>query len=112
MVFYYICSVFTLISAAVSLGFSVDAYLKARSLATVAVTNAKYAISRSASILIVIVGLFFFQNTIFLAAMAIIMIMVQLFDAVIGIKISAFKTFGPLLTAIGNLVVLILFLIN
>jgi hypothetical protein len=35
-----------------------------------------------------------------------------LFDGIIGIKINTFKTVGPILTAIGNAIVLILFLIK
>jgi hypothetical protein len=40
------------------------------------------------------------------------MIGIQLLDGIIGIKISTFKTIGPIVTAIGNIVVLTIFLIN
>jgi hypothetical protein len=44
--------------------------------------------------------------------MSVIMIGVQLFDGIIGIKINTFKTIGPILTATGNVIVLILFLMK
>ncbi|EBF6196039.1 hypothetical protein FI742_14820, partial [Listeria monocytogenes] len=72
--------------------------------------NAKYALSRSLSLLIVVLGLFIFKSDAFLVALSLVMIGVQLFDGIIGIKISTFKTVGPLLTAVGNVVMLILFL--
>jgi len=40
------------------------------------------------------------------------MIFVQLFDGIIGIKISKFKTFGPIFTAVGNMVIWALFCLN
>jgi hypothetical protein len=112
MLYYYICAAFTLISAAVSFGFSIDAFLKARQEKAVALTNAKYAMSRSLSLLLVAIGLLIFTDAAFLIALSAIMIGVQLFDGIIGVKISAFKTVGPLFTAVGNAVVLILFLVN
>lgn len=111
MVYYYICAAFTLISAAVSFGFSIDAYNKAKQEKN-ALTNAKYAMSRSLSLLLVAIGLLIFTDATFLIALSAVLIGVQLFDGIIGVKISTFKTVGPLFTAVGNTVVLILFLIN
>jgi hypothetical protein len=110
MFFYYLCAFFTLISSAVSFGFSVDAYLKAKLIKDISFTNAKYAMSRSFSIFFVAIGLFIFISDSNLIALSIIMITIQLFDSFIGIKINTFKTIGPILTAIGNSIVLILFL--
>lgn len=45
-------------------------------------------------------------------ALSAIMILVQLFDGIIGIKVSTFKTIGPLLTAIGNVILLAMLLVN
>lgn len=110
--FYYLCAIVTLISSAVSFGFSIDAYITAKPLKDASLTNAKYALSRSVSIFLVAIGLFIFRSNPFLVVISAIMIGVQLLDGIIGIKISRFKTLGPLLTAVGNTVVLILFLIN
>lgn len=110
--YYYICATFTLISAAVSFGFSIDACLKAQNQKGITLTNAKYAFSRSFSLLLVGIGLLFFKDTSFLIALSLVMIGVQLFDGIIGLKISTFKTVGPLFTALGNTIVLILFLYN
>lgn len=112
MLYYYLCAAFSFISAAVSFGFSVDAFNKARKKPGDALINAKYAMSRSLSLLLVAIGLFFFIEESFLVALAAIMIGVQLFDGIIGLKISTFKTVGPLFTALGNAIVLILFLVN
>lgn len=111
MIYYYICAAVTLISAAVSCGFSLDAYRKAQSCTTDALNNAKYAVSRSAALLLATIGLFIFVNSAYLIALSAVMIGVQLFDGIIGIKVSVFKTVGPLMTSVGNAVVLILFLI-
>lgn len=112
MIFYYLCAIFTLISAAVSLGFSIDAYLKARSEKGATKINAKYAFSRSLSLFIVASGLLLFVSDTYLIAVSTAMICVQLLDGIIGTKISKFKLFGPILTAICNAVLLAVFLIN
>lgn len=112
MLYYYLCAVVTCISATVSFGFSVDAYLKAKPAKDAALTNAKYAMSRSLSLLIVAIGLFVFISNPYLIAVSAIMIGIQLFDGIIGMKVSTFKTIGPFCTAIGNAVVLILLLMN
>lgn len=110
--FYYICAIVTLISSAVSFGFSIEAYIKSKVQNETALTNAKYAMSRSFSLFIVAIGLFIFMSIPYLVALSVAMIGVQLFDSFVGIKISKFKTFGPLLTAIGNTVVLVFLLGN
>ncbi|QPM98475.1 hypothetical protein I0509_01745 [Listeria monocytogenes] len=97
-------------SASVNFRFSLDTLLKSRKVNGDALINAKYAVSRSLSLLIVALGLFIFKSDAFLVALSLVMIGVQLFDGVIGIKISTFKTVGPLLTTVGNVIMLILFL--
>lgn len=111
MLFYYLCAAFTFISAAVSFGFSIDAFIKAKSKKGAALTNANYAISRSLSLLLVSIGLFVFPSAPYVVAISAIMIGVQLFDGLIGIKVSRFKTFGPMLTAVSNTAMLVLFLL-
>jgi hypothetical protein len=108
--YYYFCAVFTLISAAVSFGFSINAYLKSKLQNGMVLVNAKYAMSRSLVLFLAAAGLLLFTSTPYLITLAVIMIGVQFFDGIIGIKISIFKTIGPILTAVGNTAVLILFL--
>jgi hypothetical protein len=110
MFYYYLCALFTSISSAVSFGFSVEAYLKAKPKKDMAFINAKYAVSRSFSLFLVAIGLFIFISDSYLIALSVMMIGIQLFDGVIGIKISAFKTIGPILTAVGNAMILILYI--
>ncbi|MHB9293103.1 hypothetical protein Holit_02223 [Hollandina sp. SP2] len=112
MFYYYLCAFFTLISSAVSFGFSIEACLKIKSQNDLALINAKYAMSRSLSLFLVTIGLFIFTSNLYLIVLSVVMIGIQLLDGIIGIKISIFKTIGPILTAIGNIVVLILFLMD
>jgi hypothetical protein len=55
--------------------------------------------------------LFIFISDSYLITLSVVMIGIQLFDGIIGIRINAFKTIGPIVTAMGNVIVLILFLI-
>ena len=112
MFFYYLCASFTLISSAVSFGFSIEAYLKSKLIKDNSFINAKYAMSRSFSVFFVATGLFIFISDSYLIALSIVVIAIQLLDGTIGIKINTFKTIGPILTAIGNSFVLILFLMK
>jgi hypothetical protein len=100
------------ISSSISFGFSIEAYLKSKSRKDVAFINAKYVISRSFSLFLASIGLFLFISDSYLIALSVVMIGVQLFDGIIGIKINTFKTVGPILTAIGNSILLILFLMR
>lgn len=109
---YYLCATFTLISATVSFGFAVEAYLKAKKHDDSALTNAKYALSRSLSLFLVSIGLLMFISKPYLIALSAIMIGVQLFDCIIGIRISKFKMIGPMFTAFGNIAVLLAFLLK
>ncbi|GAX03894.1 hypothetical protein IWT140_01528 [Secundilactobacillus pentosiphilus] len=106
---YYICAIFTLISAAVSFGFSIETYSSAKKKSS-SLTTAKYAVSRSLALLIVSMGLIIFISRPYLTALATAMILVQLFDGLIGLKVSWFKTVGPLLTALVNAILLLLML--
>jgi hypothetical protein len=110
MLYYWLCAVFTLISSAVSFAFSVEASVKSKSQKEDAFINAKYALSRSLALFIISTGLFVFINQTFLITMSLIMIFVQILDGIIGIKISTFKTIGPIFTAIFHITFLILFI--
>jgi hypothetical protein len=112
MFYYYLCAFFTAISSAVSFGFSIEACLKAKSREDIAFINAQYALSRSFSLFLAASGLFILISDPYLIALSVVMIGVQVFDGIIGIKINIFKTAGPILTAIGNATVLILFLMR
>ncbi|MDR1301981.1 MAG: hypothetical protein LBK43_05880 [Treponema sp.] len=112
MFYYYLCAFFTLVSSAVSCGFSIEAYLKSKLQKDISFTHAQYAMSRSFSLFFVAIGLFIFISNAYLIALSVVMIGIQLFDGIIGIKINTFKTIGPILTAIGNAIVLILFLMK
>lgn len=110
MLYYYLCSAFTWLSAAVSFGFSVKAQMRSKPLGGVALTNAKYATARSLALLVAAAGPMALVSRPYLIAMAGIMIGVQALDGVVGVKINVFKTVGPLATAVANAGLLILFL--
>ncbi|MBC6315343.1 hypothetical protein HCJ54_06755 [Listeria grandensis] len=107
---YYLCAFGTFISATVSFGFSVAAY---RTATNDGVLNAMYAISRSLALLIVAIVPFFYHADTYLYAVAMVMILVQFFDGFIGIRIkNTLKIVGPFLTAIANVVFLLLLYMN
>ncbi|MFD1394073.1 hypothetical protein ACFQ3L_10895 [Lacticaseibacillus jixianensis] len=109
---YQLCAIITAISTAVSLGFAAQAYWQTRSSQTAAATNARYALSRSAALAIAALGLLVFHSPEYLTALAVAMTFVQLFDGVIGRRISTFKTVGPTLTGVANAIVLALYLMQ
>ncbi len=105
MSIYYTCAAITMISALVSFGFSVEAFIKSKNMEREAFTNAMYAMSRSCALALSSFVPYFFHSIPYLSAISIIMIVVQAIDAVIGFKIgNKFKTYGPMLTSIGNLI--------
>lgn len=102
---FWVCAVITVISAAVSFGYSV-AGLRAAS--GDAVTPSMYAFARSLALLVVAVVALFTLSGAFVAAVAIAMILVQAVDAVIGVRIhDRVKAVGPAVTALVNLAGLI-----
>jgi hypothetical protein len=96
---FWICATITAISATVSASFSVAGLLGAG----IHDRFAQYAASRSIAILLVVLIFLGFRSRIGIAAMALTMSLVQLFDAVIGVlSHDASKTYGPLfLSLIG-----------
>ncbi|GLX69729.1 hypothetical protein [Paenibacillus glycanilyticus] len=113
MAYFYLCAAVTLISAAVSFGFSINAFLKAKKQSTDAFANSMYAMSRSFSLVLASVIPLFYETYSYLLTVTIAMICVQVLDGFIGIKIKdTFKTIGPFATAAGNGIVLILLLLN
>ncbi|HXO60666.1 MAG TPA: hypothetical protein VN850_02545 [Candidatus Acidoferrales bacterium] len=94
---FWICATITAISATVSASFSVAGLLGAG----IHDRFAQYAASRSIAILLVVLILLGFRSRIGIAAMALTMSLVQLFDAVIGVlSHDASKTYGPLFLAL------------
>jgi hypothetical protein len=105
---FWACAVVTLASALTSLGFSVAAV---RTVGEAGLTSARYAMSRSVALAIVSVVAIAFQSVAALAAIAVAMVLVQGGDAFVGWKQhNAVKTAGPAVTALVNLVALLVML--
>jgi hypothetical protein len=99
--FFWICAVITGLSAFVSSGFSIAAMMGA----TQHDPLGWYAASRSVSLLIIVLLVILRGSRRGLAAMALTMGFVQLFDTVIGfVQHEPSKTYGPLVFAIATFV--------
>ena len=104
---FWVCALVTLVSALTSAGFS----LAALSSSGEAHTNAMYAVVRSLSVALTVVGVVGLRSRVGLIAVAFIMALVQGGDAVIGAIIhDPMKTFGPAFLAVVTLAVLFPFL--
>jgi hypothetical protein len=104
MTSFYICSFITAVNAFTSLGFSVQAALLSKH----GQTAVFYAATRSIALAIVSLIPFFYHSKPFLVAVAVTMIIVQTLDSAIGFKIkSLLKTYGPMATALLNLLALV-----
>jgi hypothetical protein len=98
---FWMCAAITAISAVVSASFSVAGLLGPG----IHDTFAMYATSRSITIPLVVLVFLAFRSRGGIAAMALTMSLVQLFDAVIGVILhDASKTYGPLFLALIGLV--------
>lgn len=94
---FWICATITAISALVSASFSVAGLLGPG----IHDSFALYAASRSITIPLVVLIFLGFRSRGGIAAMALTMSLVQLFDAVIGVILhDASKTYGPLFLAL------------
>ncbi len=101
---FWLCAAVTTVSAIVSTGYSVAAITGP----TTDRTLAEYTTSRSVALLLVVLGVLWFRSRPGLIALASCMILVQTFDAFIGLLLHIpFETFGPLLTAAFNLAALL-----
>jgi hypothetical protein len=101
MVGFDVCAAVTIISALVSLGFSVVAVGRGTGRERV---NALYAAGRSVAFAIVSVVALLNGSIGWLEASAVGMIVVQLCDAAVGVHVrDKVKTFGPAGTAIMNM---------
>lgn len=102
---YWVCVIVTLLSAAVSLGYSIHA---AGAASGEGLVPARYALSRSVALLVVAAIAPFTGLVSFVAAAAIAMVLVQTLDAIVGITIrDVLKSIGPAAMATVNLVALI-----
>jgi hypothetical protein len=104
MASYYICVLITIASAFTSLGFSAQAVRAANN----EQISALYAATRSVALAIVSLAPLFYHSKPFLVAIAIAMIIIQALDAAIGFTIkNQLKTYGPIATALFNLLALV-----
>lgn len=102
---YFVLAIFTIISASVSLGYSIQSCASSHNI------NAYYALTRSLPLCLLSIFTIVIHNDIFLITISIAMILVQFLDAFVGYKNKdAFKTYGPLVTSLVNLILLVIFL--
>jgi hypothetical protein len=102
---FWVCAVVTVISAFVSLGYSITALTGSDPPAR---TSSMYASARSLALALTAVVALFVQSNTFLEAIALAMVLVQALDAIIGVRIhDRLKTIGPAATSLANAVALI-----
>lgn len=105
---YYVCAALTLISASISLFFSVLTVRKSEGERKI---TALYVTARSFALVCVSIVPFFIISKELVSITAAAMIIVQFLDGFIGIKIrDKFETLGPFITAAVHLTVLIIYL--
>jgi hypothetical protein len=101
---FWICAIVTTVSALVSAGFSVAGLLGPSG----GGSFERYAASRSIALLIAVLCCIGFRSRDAIAAMALVMSLVQGFDGLIGILAhDPAKTYGPFAFAIMNFAVLV-----
>ncbi|UGS28675.1 hypothetical protein K8F61_09405 [Microbacterium resistens] len=99
------CSVLTIVSAGVRLGYAVAGLRAAHGAERL---PSSYALARSAALMVVALSAPVTSNLGFIAAAAVAMICVQSLDAVIGVRSGdRLKTIGPAFTAVANVAALI-----
>jgi hypothetical protein len=102
---FWLCVAITAISAYVGLGYSIAGLRGAdpRSQA-----GFMYALARSAALAVAATIAPFTSSIGFVAAVAVVMVLVQGADAVVGLRIrDSLKTYGPAATAVANAVALV-----
>jgi hypothetical protein len=96
---FWICAVITTISATVSAGFSLAALFGSSGDDILGL----YAASRSIALLIAVLCCFGLRSRIAIAALALVMSLVQGFDGLVGaLAHDPAKTYGPFVLAIAN----------
>ena len=100
---FWICASITLVSALVSAGFSIAGLLGPTS----SDSFAHYAASRSIALLIAVLCCVGVRSSAAIAALAVVMSLVQGFDGIIGARAhDPAKTYGPFVFALANVVAL------
>lgn len=100
---YRICAGFTLLSALVSAGFSLQALRRSKD-----VENALYATSRSVALPLAVVGATLSRSRAGLTTLAMLMSVIQLFDGIIGFRLrTPAKAYGPITFAAINAALLL-----
>ena len=101
---FWTCTIITTISALVSAGFSVAGLLAPSG----SDSFARYAASRSIALLIAVLFSLGLRSREGIAALALVMSVVQGFDGIIGVLAhDQAKTYGPFVFALANLVALV-----
>jgi hypothetical protein len=107
MIEFSVCLAITVLSALVSLGFSIAAVMKSAGQTR---TTACYAAARSLSFALLSLVPALTGSHVWLQAVAVGMIIVQACDAAIGVSIrDRMKTYGPAGTALATLIALVWF---
>jgi hypothetical protein len=102
---YWVCLLVTSISAFTSFGFSIGALLSSTDRARI---NAMYASGRSVALAVASVGPIFAHSNTRLVTIAVIMIIVQALDSVVGVVTrQRMKTYGPAALALLNSIALL-----
>ncbi|MFD1863010.1 hypothetical protein [Planococcus chinensis] len=106
---YYLCAALTLISASISLFFSLLAVKRSKDDAN---EKALYVTARSIAFWCISIVPFFMISTEMVVITSLGMIIVQFLDGFIGIKIKdKFETWGPFIIAVAHLVALVFFIL-
>jgi len=97
---FWVCATITVVSAFVSLGYSIAALAAADASSR---TSSMYASARSLALAVSAIVALFARSDSYLEAIAVTMVIVQAADAVIGARIrDRLKTFGPAATSLAN----------
>lgn len=106
---YYIVAVYTFISTCVSLGFSIEAYIKAGSSNNNRL-NTKYILARSAAIVLVSMSTFIIHDDLYLLTISLVIILVHLGDGIAGIgSTNKIRIIGPWMTSLFHIILLFWF---
>lgn len=106
---FYFLVIVTIISAIVSLGFSLNAVAD-RKQNQKSQTNALYALSRSLVLFLLSIIAVFTGSAAFLTGVALAVALTHIFDGFIGIILkNDFKTYGPFITGFLHLVIIAIF---
>ena len=102
---FWVCAGVTVVSAAVSLGFSVATLPGSAARGD---TSSMYASARSVALALTAVVAIFARSNSFLEAIALAMVIMQAVDAMIGVRLrDRFKTIGPAAISVANAIALI-----